>query len=129
MDQHSRLISRIGRLLGMVCLFLGLASAGRLTGVWNGGESPLQALGMMGFIYLAVFTLAQLFAAVGLWIETSWGGVVLVGAMATELLLLATGNSYISMSVGGIVVRVLLLLGALAMLAYTQRHLIDRVHD
>lgn len=122
-------MSRIGRLLGLVCLFLGLASAARLLGVWGGSASPLQTLGTVGFIYLAVFTLAQLFAAVGLWIETSWGGVVLIGAVATELALTFTGTASIAMTVPGIVVRLLLLLGGVAMLAYAQRHLIDRVHD
>jgi len=125
----SRLIGRMVRVLALGCLVMGLANASRLLGVGEGARSPLELLGAIGFIYLTAFTLAQLFAAVGLWIQSSWGAVLLVGATASELVLAALGNPHVTLSIPGFVLRLFLLLGGLAVIAYVQWRAFEAIHD
>jgi ABC-type transport system involved in cytochrome c biogenesis permease subunit len=66
-------------------------------------------MGLTAFVWLAIFALARLFAAVGLWIKASWGGVLLVGATGVELALYLSGSRDVQMSLFGFVVRVILL--------------------
>lgn len=98
------------RLMALVCLMIGLADGARLLGVHGGAASPIAELGATGFVLLAAFTLARLFAAVGLWIESSWGGVLLIGATLAELGLVVMGVRGLDASLPGLVVRVALLL-------------------
>jgi hypothetical protein len=100
---------RYVRIIAIVALLLGLNDASRLLGVQTGDQSPLELLGTAGFTYLAIFALARLFAAVGLWIKASWGAVLLVGATTVELILYLFGNSDVQMSLFGFGVRVVLL--------------------
>ncbi|MFN7026968.1 MAG: hypothetical protein ACK4QP_21105, partial [Pseudorhizobium sp.] len=65
--------------------------------------------GMSGFVYLAIFALARLFAAVGLWIKASWGAVLLVGSTAAELALYLLGNPDVRMTAFAFAVRLVLL--------------------
>jgi len=88
---------------------LGLNDAARLLGVNLGSVSPITTMGMTGFVYLAIFALARLFAAVGLWIKASWGAVLLVGATSVELALYLMGSSDVDMSAIGFAVRLVLL--------------------
>jgi len=81
----------------------------RLLGVSTGAQSPIELLGVAGFTYLAAFSLAQLFAAVGLWIRASWGAVLLVGATVLELGMYLFGNRDIQMSALGFAIRLVLL--------------------
>lgn len=127
-DSRSRLMGRLSRILGLIVLLLALYNAARLLGV-SDATDPIVALGALGFVYLAVFTIAQFFAAVGLWIQSSWGAVVLIGAMVTELGLALTGNPNVHLAFFGIVVRLLLLLGAAAILSYVQWRLMETIHD
>src|SRR5690606_34624492 len=80
MDFKGEIAGRFLRIIAVVALLVGLGDAARLLGVTSGSVSPLQLLGPAGFIYLSVFCLARLFAAVGIWIGASWGTVLLVGA-------------------------------------------------
>ena len=70
------------RIVAIISLLLGLNDAARLLGVNLGEVSPIATMGMTGFVYLAIFALARLFAAVGLWIKASWGAVLLVATAA-----------------------------------------------
>jgi uncharacterized membrane protein (DUF2068 family) len=97
------------RIVAIISLLLGLNDAARLLGVNLGDVSPIAAMGMTGFVYLAVFALARLFAAVGLWIKASWGAVLLVGATVVELALYLFGNPDIRMTAFGFAVRLVLL--------------------
>ncbi|MHA6298902.1 hypothetical protein [Devosia sp. CAU 1758] len=97
------------RIVAILALVLGLSDAARLLGINLGATSPIAAMGTSAFIYLAVFSLARLFAAVGLWIKASWGAVLLVGATALELGLYVSGSPDIRMSAIGFAVRVVLL--------------------
>lgn len=97
------------RIIAILSLMLGLSDAARLLGVNLGATSPLVAMGMTGFVYLAIFALARLFAAVGLWIKASWGAVLLLGATGIELALYLAGSTDVAMSAVGFALRLVLL--------------------
>jgi hypothetical protein len=109
MDFNTPAIAIYIRIVAIIALLLGLNDASRLLGVQLGAVSPIATLGMSGFVYLAIFALARLFAAVGLWIKASWGAVLLVGATALELLLYLMGNPDVRMTAFGFAVRLVLL--------------------
>ncbi len=111
MDFKNEISGRYIRIVAMIALLLGLSDASRLLGISTGAVSPLTVLGTTGFVYLAIFALARLFAAVGLWIKASWGAVLLVGATAVELALYLAGSQDVHMSAFGFVVRLVLLVG------------------
>lgn len=97
------------RVVAIISLLLGLNDAARLLGVNLGPVSPIATMGMTGFVYLAIFALSRLFAAVGLWIKASWGAVLLVGATVVELVLYVLGSQDVRMTAFGFGVRLVLL--------------------
>jgi len=109
MDFKSDIPGRYIRIVAIIALLLGLNDASRLLGVSSGSVSPLAELGTIGFVYLATFALARLFAAVGLWIKASWGAVLLVSATAVELSLYLMGSPDVKMTAFGFAVRLVLL--------------------
>lgn len=109
------------RIVAILALFLGLSDAARLLGVGNGSTSPIAVMGFSGFAYLTVFSLARLFAAVGLWIKASWGAVLLVAATAVELGLYVAGNGDIRMSALGFALRIVLLASILLIFGLSLR--------
>ncbi|HEY8577409.1 MAG TPA: hypothetical protein VIL88_13865 [Devosia sp.] len=110
------------RIVAIISLLLGLNDAARLLGVGLGPVSPLATMGMTGFVYLSIFALARLFAAVGLWIKASWGAVLLVGATGVELALYLLGNGGVQMSAFGFAVRLVLLASVLIIFILTYRN-------
>ena len=128
MDFNTPLAGRYVRIVAIIALLLGLNDASRLLGVSTGAQSPIQLLGVTGFIYLAIFAMAQLFASVGLWIRASWGAVLLVGATAIELGMYLFGNRDITMSAIGFAVRLVLLISIVLIFVLTLR-MRDRAHD
>ena len=127
MDFKSELAGRYLRIVAIIALLLGLADAARLLGVSSGSVSPLQTLGTAGFVYLAIFCLARLFAAVGLWIRASWGAVLLVGATAVEMLLYLMGNPDVQMDAIGFAMRLVLLVAIIVVFVLSIR--MRRAHD
>jgi hypothetical protein len=121
MDFKSPIAGRYVRIVAIIALLLGLNDASRLLGVSTGAISPLTVLGPVGFTYLAVFALARLFAAVGLWIRASWGAVLLVGATGIELGMYLLGNHDIQMSALGFAVRLVLLVSILLIFVLSLR--------
>lgn len=117
------------RVIAIIALLLGLNDASRLLGVAGGETSPLTVLGPVGFTYLALFALARLFAAVGLWIKASWGAVLLVGATGVELILYLLGNRDVQMTAVGFAVRLVLLTTIVVVLVLSWRLRRARVHD
>lgn len=113
MDLHGELSGRYIRVVAIISLLLGLNDASRLLGVSLGDQSPISVMGIAGFTYLAIFALARLFAAVGLWIKASWGAVLLVGATSAELIMYLMGNRDVEMSTFGFGVRLVLLIAIL----------------
>ena len=109
MDFNAQPIGIYIRIVAIISLLLGLNDAARLLGVNLGDVSPIATMGMTGFVYLAIFALARLFAAVGLWIKASWGAVLLVGATGIELGMYLAGNADVEMTAIGFAVRLVLL--------------------
>lgn len=126
MDFKGELAGRYLRIIAIIALLLGLTDASRLLGVSSGAQSPIAQLGATGFAYLAVFCIARLFAAVGLWIRASWGAVLLVGATVVELAIYLFGGE-VRMGPFGFAVR-LLLVGGIAVLFVLSLRL-RRAHD
>lgn len=127
MDFKSETTLRFLRIVAMVALLMGLGDAARLLGVTTGAASPLQVLGVEGFVYLAIFCLARLFAAVGLWLGASWGAVLLVGSTVVEVVLFLAGNRSIEIDLIGFALRLLIIvaIGVLFFLSLRLR----RAHD
>jgi cobalamin biosynthesis protein CbiG len=121
MDLNSQPIGIYIRIIAIVSLLLGLNDASRLLGVNLGAVSPLTTMGMTGFVYLGIFALARLFAAVGLWIKASWGAVLLIGATGAEMVLYLIGSADVSMSAIGFAVRIVLLVSMLIVLVLNVR--------
>lgn len=109
MDFNAQPIGIYIRIVAIISLLLGLNDASRLLGVNLGATSPIAVMGMTGFVYLAIFSLARLFAAVGLWIKASWGAVLLVASTLVELVLYLSGSPDVTMSAFGFAVRLVLL--------------------
>jgi hypothetical protein len=121
LDFTTEPISRYVRIIAIVALLVGLNDAARLLGVSLGTQSPIELYGPKAFIYLAVFTLALLFAAVGLWIRASWGAVLLAAATTVELLLFLFGSKDVEMTVFGFGLRLVLLAAIIAIFVLTWR--------
>lgn len=115
MDFSSEHTGRYVRIVAMVSLLLGLNDAARLLGVSQGAQSPLEVLGVAGFVYLSIFTMALLFAAVGLWIKASWGAVLLFGATSVELVMYLFGSKDVQMTMIGFGLRLVMLAAILAL--------------
>lgn len=113
MDFNAQPIGIYIRIVAIISLFLGLNDASRLLGIGMGDTSPVAMMGLYGFVYLSIFALARLFAAVGLWIRASWGAVLLVGATSVELGLYLFGSADVRMSALGFAVRLVLLVSIL----------------
>lgn len=127
MDFKGEVAGRYIRIVAIIALLLGLADAARLLGVSSGSVSPLATLGTAGFVYLAIFCLARLFAAVGLWIRASWGAVLLVGATAVELAMYLMGNRDIQLDPIGFALRLVLLVAITVVFILSVR--MRRAHD
>jgi hypothetical protein len=127
MDFKGDITGRFVRIIAVVALLVGLGDAARLLGVSSGSVSPLTLLGPAGFVYLTVFCLARLFAAVGLWIGASWGAVLLVGATTVELVLFLAGNRDIHLDAIGFGIRLILVVSIVLLFVLSLR--MRRAHD
>lgn len=129
MDIWSLVQENFVRFLALVCLIVGLSDAARLLGVHTGDANPIILMGGGVFISLAIFTLARLFAAVGLWINASWGGAILIGATLVELVLLMSPGFGYDVSWPGLLVRLALLISISGLLAGRLYNYYRHVHD
>lgn len=121
MDFSAEPIGRYVRIVSIITLLLALNDCARLLGVSQGAESPIATLGVSAFAFLAAFTLALLFAAVGLWIKASWGAVLLAAATTTELLMFVFGSHDVEMTVYGFALRLALLVAIVAIVVLSIR--------
>ncbi|MGN6157174.1 MAG: DUF6163 family protein [Devosia sp.] len=128
MDFNTPIAGRYVRIVAIISLLLGLNDASRLLGVSTGAQSPIDILGVTGFVYLAVFSMAQLFAAVGLWIRASWGAVLLVAATVLELGMYLLGSKDVQMSALGFAIRLVLLVSIVVVFVLSIR-MRERAHD
>ncbi|HEX4298532.1 MAG TPA: DUF6163 family protein [Devosia sp.] len=129
MDFNSPIGGRYVRIVAIIALLLGLNDASRLLGVSTGSQNPIDLLGVTGFVYLGCFAMAQLFAAVGLWIRASWGAVLLVGATGIDLAMYLAGNRDVQMTALGFAVRLVLLVSIVLIFVIGLRFNRDRAHD
>lgn len=109
MDFSQEPIGRYVRILAILVLLLGINDAARLLGVSLGDQSPIAQLGVKAYVYLGGFTLALLFAGVGLWIKASWGAVLVVAATGAELGMFLMGNPDMRMNLVSFGFRLVLL--------------------
>ncbi|MCS6760007.1 MAG: hypothetical protein MO852_14525 [Candidatus Devosia euplotis] len=121
MDFNASPIGIYIRVVAIISLLLGLNDAASLLGVNLGPVSPIVTMGMTGFVYLAIFALARLFGAVGLWIKSSWGAVLLVGATGVEMVLYLLGSPDVAITAIGFAVRLVLLASILIIFALSIR--------
>ncbi len=119
----------VARALSVVCLFVGLSLASSLLGVRSGINSPLAQLGLVAFTYLAVFTLGYLFAAVGIWIGSSWGLVVALGTALVEIILAVSGDSAVRLSEVEFFIALMVFVVALALFVIKEVRLFSSLHD
>jgi|GEM_PF-2103781 len=129
MDIPSLVRENIVRFLALVCLVVGLGDASRLLGVHTGNANPIILMGGGVFVSLAIFTLARLFAAVGLWINASWGGAILIGATLAELVLLASPGFGYVIPLFDLLVRLALLVSISGLLANRLYKYYRHIHD
>lgn len=127
MDFRSALPAQALRVISVITLIMGLVDAGTLLGLPHGDVSPLTTLGTAGFTWMAMFCIAHLFAAVGLWIRASWGAVTLNGAFLLELILTAVGNPHFRLDIFGILLRIVIMAALSALLFVNWRA--RRAHD
>ncbi len=117
------------RLIAVLALLNGLADAARLLGVGAGDASPLQIFGIGGFATLLAFTVARLFAAVGMWIYSNWGAPLLFGATMAELIVFLLSIVKLDIGVAGFAFRLIELAGAILVLWLAYRASREEVHD
>ena len=128
MDFNTPIAGRYVRIVAIIALLLGLNDASRLLGVSTGAQSPIDILGVTGFVYLAIFAMAQLFASVGLWIRASWGAVLLVAVTVLELGMYVIGSRDVQLSLLGFMIR-LVLLASIVVVFILSLRMRERAHD
>lgn len=121
MDFSQDPIGRYARILAILVLLLGINDAARLLGVSLGDQSPIALMGVKAYVYLGGFTLALLFAGVGLWIKASWGAVLVVIATGTELAMFLMHNPDMRMTLYSFMFRLFLFAATVAMIALSLR--------
>lgn len=109
------------RVIAIISLLLGLNDAARLLGVNLGTRSPVEIMGMPAFVYLGIFSMARIFAGVGLWLKASWGAVLLVAATAIELGMYLGGHPDVQLTGFGFAVRCVLLIAIIAVFGLALR--------
>ena len=129
MDIRNEPLGLFARILALLSLFIGLGDAARLLGLGAGTASPIATIGTMGFVLLSALTLMRLFAAVGLWIQSSWGAVVLAASLVIEIGFYLTGSNWVSLSLWSFIFKLGVMLATFGLLAiaqlWAQRQLAD----
>ena len=121
MDFSQEPIGRYVRILAILVLLLGINDAARLLGVSLGDQSPIALLGVKAYVYLGGFTLALLFAGVGLWIKASWGAVLVIAATGAELVMFLMCNPDMTMNLYSFAFRLVLFAATAVMIVLSVR--------
>ena len=117
------------RIIATLALFSGLSDAGRLLGIGAGTANPLELFGVTGFSLLGGFTIARLFAAVGMWIQSTWGTPLLLGATLLELIVYLSGAIPTAIGGFGFLLRLVQLVGAILIMWTVFRNWRQGIHD
>ena len=123
------MVPNLVRIIAVLALLNSLSDAGRLLGVGTGTTSPLELFGIAGFAVLGGFTIARLFAAVGMWIQSTWGTPLLLGTTLLELLVYLSGAIRLDIGGFGFVFRLVQLIGAILILWTVFRIWRQGIHD
>ena len=130
MDFRTEPTAAWARILALVSLAIGLTDAARLLGLGTSVSSPIDALGISGFIVLTLLCVMRLFAAVGLWIQVRWGALLLLASLVIELVLHLTGSGWVTLTLLGFIFKLATMLATIALVALAQlvvqRHIVDR---
>jgi len=119
----------IPRQIAALALVNALLDAARLLGMGAGDVSPLQIFGVAGFATLLAFTVARLFAAVGMWIYSNWGTPLLFGATLAELIVFLFSIVKLDIGLVGFAVRLVELAGTVLILWLAYRVRREGAHD
>jgi hypothetical protein len=129
MDFRNEPLGLVARILALLSLFIGLGDAARLLGLGTGSASPITTIGTMGFVLLSALTLMRLFAAVGLWIQPSWGAIVLAASLVIEIGFYLMGSNWVSLGLWSFIFKLGVMLATFGLLVmaqlWTQRQLAD----
>ncbi len=129
MDFRTEPTAAWARILALVSLAIGLTDAARLLGLGTSVSSPIDALGISGFIVLTLLCVMRLFAAVGLWIQVRWGALLLLASLVIELVLHLTGSGWVTLTLLGFIFKLATMLATIALVALAQlvvqRHIVD----
>lgn len=117
------------RQIAILALLNGVLDAGRLLGVGAGDIDPLSKYSVAGFAILGTFTVARLFAAVGMWIESNWGTPLLFGITLVELIIYLGGSVHLDIGLVGFVARLIELVGTILILWVVFRAWRSSLHD
>ena len=123
------MIQIIIRQIAIIALINGVLDAGRILGVGDGVVDPFSAYTVTGFALLGGFAIARIFAAVGMWIESSWGTPLLLGITLVELVIYLTGNIRLEIGIVGFVARLIELVGAMLILWFAYKEWRSGIHD
>ena len=129
MDFRTEPTAAWARILALVSLAIGLTDAARLLGLGTSVSSPIDALGISGYIVLTLLCVMRLFAAVGLWIQVRWGALLLLASLVIELVLHLTGSGWVTLTLLGFIFKLATMLATIALVALAQlvvqRHIVD----
>ncbi len=117
------------RQIAALALVNGLFDAARLLGMGSADISPLQTFGVAGFAVLLGFSVARLFAAVGMWIRSSWGTALLFGTTLAELVVFTLFVVRMDIGLIGFGVRLIQLAGTALVLWLAYRTWRQGIHD
>lgn len=110
------MISKLTPAIAFLALLGGIYDTFRLAGFGLGSADPLQFYTVSGFTLLGVFSLARIFAAVGMWIRANWGTPLLFGTTIAELGVYLLGMAMINIGIFGFMFRLVQLAGSLMIL-------------
>jgi hypothetical protein len=120
---------RYARVIAVVALLQGLSDAAHILGVAMGSASPIETFGVFGFTWLTVFAVARLFAAVGLWLQATWGAAMLIGATALELGLFLWGGHTLQLGFFGFALRLIVLIGTILLVMFARALSHQHAHE
>jgi len=120
MDLRMEPAGWMARVLALVSLLIGLGDAARLVGFDGDPAGPMVRLGATGFALVAIFCLMRLFGAVGLWIHTRWGAVLLASSTGVEVALFLGGGAWVQMSLIDFSFKLVVFLATILLLVFAR---------
>ncbi len=127
--REGSMVQIVARQIAILALLNGILDLGRLLGIGAGDINPFAIYSVAGFAFLAGFSVARIFAGVGIWIESNWGTPLLFIATASELVLFLSGLAPLSIGIIGFAVRLAELAGTILILTVAFRQWRQHLQD